>query len=81
MRGAGRLCGGCGRAKTPGIGHAPGESRLFAPVHSAAIEHIEAVAEQVPQLDHWRRLQARFCQRIVGQIGLPVPPPTLAAPG
>jgi hypothetical protein len=29
----------------------------------------------------WRVLLACICQRIVGQIGLPIPPPTLWAPG
>jgi hypothetical protein len=29
----------------------------------------------------WRALLTRICQRIVGQVGLPTPPPTIAAPG
>jgi hypothetical protein len=35
----------------------------------------------LPALDRWRALLAYICQRIVGQIGLPTPPPTLSAPG
>jgi len=35
----------------------------------------------LPKLDRWRVLLAYICQRIVGQIGLPTPPPTLPAPG
>ena len=47
----------------------------------AAIQHINAAAQQLPKLDRWRVLLACICQRIVGQIGLPTSPPTLAAPG
>ena len=47
----------------------------------AAIRHVRAAAEQLPKLDRWRTLLAYICQRIVGQIGLPIPPPTLEAPG
>jgi len=47
----------------------------------AAIQHVKAAAEQLPKIDRWRTLLAYICQRIVGQIGLPIPPPTLAAPG
>ena len=47
----------------------------------AAIQHVKAAAEQLPKLDRWRALLAYICQRIVGQIGLPIPPPTLPAPG
>lgn len=46
----------------------------------AAIQHVKAAAEQLPKLDRWRALLAYICQRIVGQIGLPTPPPALAAP-
>jgi hypothetical protein len=53
---------------------------MIANVH-AAIQHVKAAAEQLPKIDRWRILLAYICQRIVGQIGLPIPPPTLAAPG
>ena len=53
---------------------------MIANVH-AAIQHVKAAAEQLPILDRWRVLLAYICQRIVGQIGLPIPPPTLSAPG
>jgi hypothetical protein len=53
---------------------------MIANVH-AAIQHVRAAAQQLPKLDRWRALLAYICQRIVGQIGLPVPPPTLSAPG
>jgi hypothetical protein len=52
---------------------------MIANVH-AAIQHVKAAAEQLPKIDRWRTLLAYICQRIVGQIGLPIPPPTLAAP-
>jgi hypothetical protein len=50
---------------------------MIANVH-AAIQHVKAAAEQLPKLDRWRVL-AYICQRIVGQIGLPTPPPILPA--
>jgi hypothetical protein len=53
---------------------------MIANVH-AAIQHVKAAAEQLPKLDRWRALLAYICQRIVGQIGPPTPPPTLVAPG
>ena len=53
---------------------------LIANVH-AAISYVRRAAEQLPKLDRWGALLAYICQRIVGQIGLPTPPPTLAAPG
>ncbi|GAB4479981.1 MAG: hypothetical protein OHK0044_27780 [Burkholderiaceae bacterium] len=53
---------------------------MIANVH-AAIQHVKAAAEQLPKLDRWRALLAYICQRIVGQFGLPTPPPRLAAPG
>ncbi|MBE7419754.1 MAG: transposase [Ideonella sp.] len=53
---------------------------MIANVH-AAIRHVKAAAEQLPKLDRWRVLLAYICQRIVGQIGLPTPPPVLPAPG
>ena len=53
---------------------------MIANVH-AAIQHVKAAAEQLPKLDRWRTLLDYICQRIVGQIGLSTPPPTLAAPG
>ncbi len=53
---------------------------MIANVH-AAIRHVKAAAEQLPKLDRWRALLAYICQRIVGQFGLPTPPPTLEAPG
>jgi hypothetical protein len=52
---------------------------MIANVH-AAIQHVKAAAEQLPRIDRWATLLAYICQRIVGQIGLPTPPPTLAAP-
>jgi len=53
---------------------------MIANVH-AAIQHVKAAAEQLPKLDRWATLLDYICQRIVGQIGLPAPPPTLSAPG
>ena len=53
---------------------------MIANVH-AAIRHVRQAAEQLPKLDRWAALLAYICQRIVGQIGLPTPPPALAAPG
>jgi hypothetical protein len=53
---------------------------MIANVH-AAIRHVRAAAEQLPKLDRWATLLAYICQRIVGQIGLPTPPPTLTASG
>jgi hypothetical protein len=53
---------------------------MIANVH-AAIQHVKAAAEQLPKLDRWRALLAYIRQRIVGQIGLPSPPPMFAAPG
>ncbi len=47
----------------------------------AAIRHVKAIAEQLPKADRWTTLLAYICQRIVGQIGLPVPPPALPAAG
>jgi hypothetical protein len=47
----------------------------------AAIQHVKAAAEQLPKLGRWATLLACICRRIVGQIALPVPPPTLTAPG
>lgn len=53
---------------------------MIANVH-AAIQHVNAAAEQLPKLDRWRVLLAYICQRIVGQIGVPIPQSPLAAPG
>jgi hypothetical protein len=53
---------------------------MIANVH-AAIRHVRLAAEQLPKIDRWATLLAYICQRIVGQIGLPTPPPALAAPG
>jgi hypothetical protein len=53
---------------------------MVANVH-AAISHVRLAAEQLPKLDRWRALVAYICQRIVGQIGLPIPTAMLAAPG
>jgi hypothetical protein len=53
---------------------------MIANVH-AAIRHVRAAAQQLPKLDRWAALLAYICQRIVGQIGLPTPPPALAATG
>ncbi|MDE2394121.1 MAG: IS1380 family transposase [Burkholderiales bacterium] len=53
---------------------------MIANVH-AAIQHVKAVAEQLPKVDRWRALLAYICQRIVGQIGLPPAPAALAATG
>jgi hypothetical protein len=47
----------------------------------AAIRHVKAAAEQLPRIDRWATLLAYICQRIVGQIALPTPPPTLETPG
>jgi hypothetical protein len=47
----------------------------------AAIQHVKAAAEQLPKLDRWRVLLAYICQRIVGHIAMPTPPPTPPAPG
>ncbi len=53
---------------------------MIANVH-AAIRHVRTAAEQLPKLDRWAALLAYICQRIVGQIGLPTPPPALSATG
>ena len=53
---------------------------MIANVH-AAIQHVKAAAEQLPKINGWRTLLRHICQRIVGQIGLPTPPPAVAAPG
>jgi hypothetical protein len=53
---------------------------MIANVH-AAIQHVRAAGEQLPKLDRRRALPAYICQRIVGQIGLRTPPPTLSARG
>jgi hypothetical protein len=53
---------------------------MIANVH-AALQHVRAAAEQLPKLGRWRVLLAYICQRIVGKIGLPIPPPTRAAHG
>jgi hypothetical protein len=42
-----------------------------------AIGHIKQAAEQLPKLDRWATLLAYICQRIVGKITLPTPPPVL----
>ena len=47
----------------------------------AATSHVRRAAEQLSKLDRWRALVAYICQRIVGQMALPIPPPALAAPG
>ena len=47
----------------------------------AAIRHVRAAAEQLPDLDRWRTLLAYICHRIVGQNTLPNPPPALTAAG
>ncbi|MFN7483280.1 MAG: IS1380 family transposase [Betaproteobacteria bacterium] len=47
----------------------------------AAIRHVRAAAEQLPDLDRWRTLLAYICHRIVGQNTLPTPPPALTAAG
>jgi len=53
---------------------------MIANVH-AAIRHVRAVAEQLPKTDRWATLLAYICQRIVGQIGVPSPPPALPGAG
>ena len=53
---------------------------MIANVH-AAIQHVRVAAEQLPKLDRWRTMLAYICQRIVGQISLPIPPPALAGAG
>ena len=52
---------------------------MIANVH-AAIRHVRQAAEQLPKLDRWAALLADLAA-LVGQIGLPTPPPALAAPG
>lgn len=52
---------------------------MLANVH-AAIEHVKAAAQQLSKMDRWRALLTYICQGIPGQGGLPIPPPTLAAP-
>ena len=47
----------------------------------AATSHVRRAAEQLSKLDRWRALVAYICQRIVGQMALPIPPPALTAPG
>jgi len=47
----------------------------------AAIRHVKAAAEQLPDLDRWRTLLDYICHRIVGQNMLPTPPPALTAAG
>jgi hypothetical protein len=42
---------------------------------------VTSAAEPLPKLDRWATLLVYLFERIVGQIGLPVPPPTLSAPG
>jgi hypothetical protein len=46
-----------------------------------AIGHIKQAAEQLPKLDRWATLLAYICQRIVGKITLPTPPPVLERAG
>ena len=53
---------------------------MIANVH-AAISYVQRAAEQLQKLDRWRALVGYICQRIVGQMALPIPPPVLAAPG
>ena len=53
---------------------------MIANVH-AAIQHVKRAAEQLPKIDRWSTLLAYICRRIVGHIGLPTPPPRLAATG
>ena len=53
---------------------------MIANIH-AAIQHVKAAALRLPNIDRRRAMLAYICQRIVGQIGLPTPPPTLAASG
>jgi len=47
----------------------------------AAIRHVKAIAQQLPSVDRWATLLHYICRRIVGQNGLPTPPPALAAGG
>jgi hypothetical protein len=53
---------------------------MIANVH-AAIEHVRAVAEQLPKIDRWAAMLAYICQRIAGPIRLPTLPQRLAATG
>jgi len=53
---------------------------MIANVH-AAIRHVRAAAEQLPELDRWKALLEYICQRIVGQTALPTLPPALAGSG
>jgi hypothetical protein len=46
-----------------------------------AIGHIKQAAEQLPKLDRWATSLAYICQRIVGKITLPTPPPVLERAG
>jgi hypothetical protein len=46
----------------------------IANVHKA-IQHVKAAIEKLPGVDRRRALPTYICQRIVGQIGLPTPPP------
>ncbi|MCY7319356.1 MAG: hypothetical protein LH617_11645 [Ramlibacter sp.] len=47
----------------------------------AAIPHVRDAAVQLPKLDRWATLLASICERIVGQLGLPTPPPALTRTG
>jgi hypothetical protein len=47
----------------------------------AAIRYVRHAAEQSPRLDHWRALVGYICQRIVGQVALPIPLQVLTATG
>jgi len=46
---------------------------MLANVH-AAMEHVKSAVAQLPHRDRWAELLAAICQRIVGQIGLPIWP-------
>jgi len=66
-----------------------GQTRLYlTPLHAktetiktlvanirAALQHVKAVAEQLPTLDRWATLVRYICQRIAPSIP-PTPPPT-----
>ena len=61
-----------------GAGHS---IERIAQLAGCSVSQVKAAAEQLPKLDRWRTLLRYICQRILGQINLPTPPPMLSAPG
>lgn len=47
----------------------------------AALQHVRAIAEQLPNTDRWATLLRYICQRIAPSITAPTFPTTLAASG